>query len=250
MTINQVQLNQIIERLGDYVFALRFNLMRPVLEKNNGKRIFGSYIEPSDADQSIPDIQVAKNAYYQALSELYVDQEIPPVFKEKFCVSGRESQRIDKNHWWGNKLIEKDHVDIKITKIVKKLNDDFNSTKNIEEQANPLAYTGTRYRSYLHDRIVVGAKKSIKGPGNMPQTNFYFVMSVLSDPSLLLLAVLLVPVSCVLFASGAVIPGSIIAAASVGIASCYAAKRLGFFAENKGTEPSVTIKPYMPIGNL
>ena len=84
MTINQVQLNHIIDLLGDWVFALRFNLINPVKVHN----IDENHIKPSDADQSIPDIHAATNAYYKALSELYVDQEIPPVFTKQLMVIG------------------------------------------------------------------------------------------------------------------------------------------------------------------
>lgn len=248
MTINQMQLNHIIDLLGDWVFALRFNLTKPVQEKSNCKGFFDkdyrSYIEPSDADHSIPDIQAAKKAYYQALSALYVNQEIPSVFTEQLRIFGNGSHSHNQNDWWGRESIVKAHIEIAIAEVVGKLNVDFNSTENIEEQTSPLTYTGTRYKSYQNDRIFVGVQKSIKDSGNMPKTNFYFVMAVLSDPSTLLLAALLVPVSCVLFASDEVVPGTIAAVAAVSIASCFAAKRFGLFAENNGTDPNITIDPY------
>ena len=77
----------------------------------------------------------------------------------------------------------------------------------------------------------------------MPQTNFYFVMAVLSEPSMLLIAAICAIGSAALFASGAFIPGAIVAAAAVTITSCYAARKLGMFSENDGTKPNVTIEP-------
>ena len=198
---------------------------------------YESYIELHDADQFIPDIQITKNAYYQALSELYVDRDIPSVFTDKLKVFSNGNNSHEESSWWGYEFIENASIEIAIDAIIEQLNTDFNATR-------PLTYTGTRYKCYENDRIYVGVQKCTKAPGNMPKTNFYFVMSVLSHPGMLLIAISLIPVSCVLFANSAVISGTITAAVSVGIAACYIANRYGFFAENSGTQPTITIEPH------
>lgn len=236
MIINQQQLNNIIDLLGSWLFALQ---LYQIKEKHK------CHIESYNAEQSIADIQTAQDAYYQALAELYVDQDIPSVFKEPLNPISNGVTSINPRNFLEDEVISQMYVDFPISKITQKLNDDFNSTENIEQPANNLLiYTGTRYKSYQNDRISVGVQTSTKKQGNMSKTNFYFVMTVLSDPEMLLIAALCVPLICVYFTYGAVIPGVIFSAAAIGITSCYVAKRFGFFEENNGTAPSVTIEPY------
>lgn len=244
MTITQTKFNFIIDLLGDYIFALRFNLEKPLLPvqvvDSNDK--YESYLYPNDADLSISEVEAAKNAYYGALSKLYGD-EIPSVFAKPFRVFKHRWQSNNGSHWWGYESIEKAHMVIGIDEIMMQLNADFNLSEN-NNGSNALGYTGTRYKSNREEGIFIGAKKSINAPGNMLKTNFYFVITALSDPIVLMLAVLSIPVSGVLFGIGAIIPAAIIAAASISIACCYAAKKLGFFAENNGTQTFTTIEPY------
>ncbi|MFZ4077425.1 MAG: hypothetical protein ACOYKA_05515 [Legionellaceae bacterium] len=187
-----------------------------------------------------PDVEarrVAMSRYASALAELYGEHSIPAELELlETILQGGGSSRQTKSDWWGYESTRQYHFQVSIDSMVRKLNEDFN------QGAQPFVYAG-RYRS-IGNALFCETEIRSTGAANLPETNFYFMMNLLSHPLMLLADATLLFLGCALFCMdgvGFILAGAMItavAAASVAFVGMSAARRFGFFADH--TEMNIT----------